>query len=225
MRALTVPTLLCAVSAVAVMSCGPAEEGCTDKFRAIGLDDGNVTGMTGRQIGARFHVGDVVWSCSLAWGLLGDQTEATWSPHDTTTTATASLRFGDDSATEVTGIAPAGSRLACIPRITIDLLFDLASDDGGFADSWSATGTFLQTSNNLSLQFDPHTAGGFHGSYTYTLLGTWPEAFTTINVAAYSARLEGSLFEATRRATSATTGEGFGVRSAVWQCEQSTPAQ
>jgi|SRR5215471_1232152 len=148
--------------------------------RPIGLDDPTAVSMTVRQVAARFHVEDVVWSCSLAWGLLGDQTDATWSPH-------------------------------------------LASEDGGFADSWGSTGTYLVGTDHLSVQFDPHQAGGFRGSYTFTLLASWPMTSTTISVASYDTRLEGMLVESTRRSTGPNSGEGFVVKSAVWQCGQSTP--
>jgi hypothetical protein len=178
--------------------------------------------MTVSEVRSRFHVGGVVWSCSLAWGLIGDQTVATWSPHDTTTTATASLRLGS-GATEVTGTAPPGSRLACPARLDIGVIFDLASEDGGFADSWNATGTFLASTDHLSVQFAPRQAGGFGGTYTFVLLDSWPTTSTTISVTAYSTRLEGMLFESTQRRTSSSSGEGFGVKSAVWLCEQSVP--
>jgi len=211
---------------ISIGACGTPEGDCREESRTVGLDEANATGMTARQMGARFHVGDVVWSCSLAWAPLGDQTDAIWSPHDTTTAATASLRWApDSSATEVTGLSPPGSRLACPPRVEIDLLFDLATQDGGFADSWSARGGFLTSTDHLSVRFDPQHAGGFHGSYTFTLLHSWPVTATTLTVGAFPDRLEGSLVEGTQRMTGPGSGEGLSgegliVRVGNWLCEQ-----
>lgn len=179
--------------------------------------------MTARQLGASFHVGDVAWSCSLSWSPLGDQTTATWSPHDTTTPATARLRFGA-GATEVTGTPPAGTKLACPSSLAIDLAFDLTTDDGGFADSWTGPGVYLVGTDDLYFQVDPHTVGGIHGSYTFMLRDAWPQMSTSVAVGVFHDHVEGALTESAQRMTGSSSGEGFGINSAVWRCDQSTPA-
>ena len=69
--------LLFAVAGVcAATSCAKTDDGtCADQVRALGLDDSNATGLTVREIGSRFHVGDV-WSCALSWAALGSQPTA-----------------------------------------------------------------------------------------------------------------------------------------------------
>jgi len=224
--------LTAALAALATAACGGAPERqpvvdvCSTMNRAIGLDDENATGMTVRQLGARYHIDDVIWSGTVSWGQLDSQTTATWSPHDTTSAVTARLRFGFGGAIETTGTPAPGTKTACPPWVAFHIVFDLASDDGGFADSWNAWASFYVGTNSVSVVFDPHPAGGFHGSYAFALNEneTWSSRSTDISVTAFEDGLQGGLLESAQRPTGATSGEGFGVQSAAWTCKQSTPA-
>ena len=214
--------LVFSVAAVcATTSCAKTDDGtCDDQVRALGLDDSNATGMTVREIGSRFHVGDV-WSCALSWAALGSQPTATWSPHDAMTTAVARLRWGAGGATEVTGTVPSGSRAFCPPTVTMDLIFDIASEDGGFAESWSASGRYLDGLDNLAIDLDPRAAGGFHGSHTFTPPTSSGSAFAIVSLAAYATDFDGTLAEGAQQATSPTSGMGFQVNTASWLCDGS----
>ena len=217
--------LLFAVAVVcAATSCAKTDDGtCVDQVRALGLDDSNATGLTVREIGSRFHVGDV-WSCALSWAALGSQPTATWSPHDAMTTAVASLRWGAGGATEVTGTVPSGSRLYCPPTVTMDLTFDIATEDGGFAESWNVSGRYLDGLDNLAVDFDPRTAGGFHGSHMFTPPNASGSTFAVVSLAAYATDLDGTLAEGAQQATSPTSGTGFQVNTASWLCDDTVPA-
>ena len=218
-------TLLSVAAACAAISCAKTDDGaCIDQVRAIGLDDSTATGMTVREIASRFHIGDVVWSCALSWAPLDSPPSATWSPHDATTTAVAGLRWGAGGATEVTGTAPSGGRLFCPPTVTMDLIFDIASDDGGFADSWSVSGQYLMGIDNVAVTFDPRTVGGFHGSHTFTPPDNSGSTFAAVSLAARATDLGGALSEGAQQATSPTTGTGFQITTASWLCDQSNPA-
>ena len=210
-------------AACAATSCAKTDEGtCVEQVRALGLDDSNATGMTVREIGARFHVGDV-WSCALSWAMLGSQPTAMWSPHDAMTTAVASLRWGAAAATEVTGTVPSGSRAFCPPTVTMDLIFVIATEDGGFADSWNVSGRYLDGLDNLAIDFDPRAAGGFHGSHTFTPPTNSGSTFAVVSLAAYATDLDGALAEGAQQPTSPTSGTGFQVNTASWLCDDSMP--
>jgi hypothetical protein len=212
-------------AACAVTSCAKTDDGtCVDQVRAIGLDESNATGLTAREIGSRFHVGDVVWSCALSWAPLGSQPITTWSPHDAMTTAVARLRWGPGGATEVTATAATSGRVFCPPTVTMDLVFDIATEDRGFAESWSVSGRYLDGVDNLSVDFDPRAAGGFQGSHTFTPPNTPGSTFAVVSVAAYAADLDGTLAEGVQQPTGPTSGSGFQVNTASWLCDQSTPA-
>jgi hypothetical protein len=196
------------------------DESCTEHVRAIGLDDANATGMTAREIGTRFYVDGAAWSCPLTWAALGNQTDATWSPHDTTTTVHLGLRSGPGGATEITETTPAGDRGYCPPSVTLDLILDIATDDGGFSDSWRTTGRYTMGFDSFPLTVDPRAADGFHGSYAFALLQSadWPQRLTTVSLNVSSDFAYGSLTEAAERATGPHSGEGFGLNTASWLC-------
>ena len=199
-------------------------EACTEHDRPIGLDDANATGMTVREIGARYHV-DAAWSCPLTWAALGSQTDATWSPHDATTTVHLGLRWGPGGATEITQTTPAGDRGYCPASVNVDLILDVATDDGGFADSWDATGRYTFGVDSFDMDVDPVAAGGFHGSYAFALAqpADWSRRFTGISVSMDSSFLNGSLREEATRSTCVNQGEGFGVNPATWLCYMPQP--
>lgn len=215
--------MLSVAAACAATSCAKTDDGtCVDQVRALGVDDSNATGLTVREIGSRFHVGDV-WSCALSWAPLGSQPTATWSPHDAMTTAVASLRWGAGGATEVTGTVPSGSRSYCPPTVTMDLIFDIATEDGGFAESWNVSGRYLDGLDNLAIDFNPRTAGGFQGSHTFTPPTTSGSTFAVVSLAAYPTDLDGTLAEGAQQATSPTAGMGYQVNTASWLCADSMP--
>lgn len=194
-----------------------AGESCTEHVRAIGLDDANATGMTAREIGTRYHVGDAVWSCPLTWAALGNQTNMTWSPHDATTTVHVGLRWGPGSPTEITS--------DCASSVTVDLIVDVATDDGGFADSWGATGQYTFGFDSFDMDVDPHGAGGFHGSYAFAPAqpGDWSQRFTRVSVEVDSGFVDGSLREEATRSTGVNQGEGFSLNTATWLCNMALP--
>jgi hypothetical protein len=223
MRAAVMLSVAAACTATSCVNVKTDDGTCGTQARAIGLDDSNATGLTVREIGSRFHVGDVVWSCVLSWASLGSQPTATWSPHDAMTTAVASLRWGAGGATEVTGAAPSGSRIFCPPTVTMDLTFDIATEDGGFAESWNVSGRYLDGLDNLAIDFDPRAAGGFQGSHTFTPPSTSGSTFAVVSLAAYATDLDGTLAEGAQQATSPTSGTGFQANTASWLCADSMP--
>jgi hypothetical protein len=219
------PALLAATAALLIGACQvTTSESCTEHHRPIGLDDANATGMTVREIGARYHVADA-WSCPLTWAALGSQTNATWSPHDATTTVSLGLRWGPGGATEITQTTPAGDRGYCPASVTVDLILDVATDDGGLADSWPATGRYVFGVDNFDMYVDANAAGGFHGGYAFALAqpGDWSQRLTTVSVSMDESFLNGSLREDARRSTGANQGEGIGVNTATWTCTMPQP--
>jgi hypothetical protein len=215
--------MLSVAAACAATSCAKNDDGtCVDQLRPLDVDDRNATGMTPREIASRFHLGDGIWSCVLSWASLGSQPTATWSPHDAMTTAVASLRW-TGGATEVTGAAPSGSRIFCPPTVTMDLIFDIATEDGGFGESWNVSGRYLDGLDNLAIDFDPRAAGGFHGSHTFTPPTTSGSTFAVVSLAAYPTDLDGTLAEGAQQATSPTAGTGYQVNTASWLCADSMP--
>jgi hypothetical protein len=209
----------------AATSCAKTDDGtCVGQVRAIGLDDSNATGLTAREIGSRFHVGDVVWSCLLSWASLGSPPSASWSPHDTMTPAVASLRWGTGGATEEAGATPSGSRIFCPPTVAMDLVFDIATEDGGFAESWNVTARYMEGVDNLAVDFDPRAVGGFHGTHTFTPPNTSGSAFAVVSLAAHATDLDGTLGEGVQQPTGPTSGSGFQVNTASWLCDQAAPS-
>lgn len=216
------------------VSNGPsAMAGCTyDNVRTVGPQESTVAGGTLAEISTRFGF-DLDWSCSLTWGTLPSEPDATFSPHDTTSRAV--MRIALTSAKEYSGgHAPAGSRTSCPAYLALETIVALRTEDGGFAESFDLPGTVSAFAPGyFNIKVDLRALGfyAFGGTYAFRWLSSWPTLQTTFAIVISAAQgdvssiAEGMLQESARRETagdagvlSGGSGDGIISKTAGWLC-------
>lgn len=203
------------------------EVSCVETSQEVGDDEATEFGATVNEVLERYGVNRGDWRCELHWGALDGQDQAQWNPHDTSVIVTQRLRRDTGRGRVVLGKAPPGTRLACPPRLEIGVLLEVSTSDEGLSDAWRVIARYAPWSDDLTITFDPHVAGGFSGSYDFELSAPrdWETASTRIQVSYWAGAMEGALVESATRETpkgiqqgGSNVGEGFVVRSAAWQC-------